>query len=236
MTSPLHIWITGASRGIGAAIARAVHAGNHCTISGRDAATVEELAATFPTGTVCVAPCDVANHQSVRSAHDAAVAAFGKVDVLVNNAGVASFRSFVETSLEDFDNQIAVNLRGVYSCCSVVVPAMIAQRAGMIVTINSIAATTTFSGCSAYSASKAGARALTQVLRSELREHGIKVSDILVGATDTSIWDQSMRDDHGHRMLLDSDVAQAVAMLIESYHNPRVLFEELTLRPQLGDL
>ena len=236
MSKPLHIWITGAGRGIGAAIARSVASGNHCTLSGRNRETLDALALEFPPGSVAVAPCDVSDHASVLAAHAQAVTAFGPVNVLVNNAGIASFRPFVETTPAEFDQQIAVNLRGVYSCCSAVVPAMIEQHSGMIVTINSIAARTTFSSCSAYGASKAGALALTQVLRAELREHGIKVCDVLVGATDTDIWAQDMREDHGHRMLRGSDVAQAVSMIIDTYSNPRLLFEELTVRPQLGDL
>lgn len=236
MSKPLHIWITGAGRGIGAAIARSVASGNHCTLSGRNRETLDALALEFPPGSVAVAPCDVSDHASVLAAHAAAVTAFGPVNVLVNNAGIASFRPFVDTTPAEFDQQIAVNLRGVYSCCSAVVPAMIEQHSGMIVTINSIAARTTFSSCSAYGASKAGALALTQVLRAELREYGIKVCDVLVGATDTDIWAKDMRQEHGHRMLHGSDVAQAVSMIIDSYSNPRLLFEELTVRPQLGDL
>lgn len=236
MSKPLHIWITGAGRGIGAAIARTIAAGNHCTVSGRNRESLDALASEFPPGNIAVAPCDVSDHSSVLAAHATAVTAFGPVNVLVNNAGIASFRPFVETTPEAFDEQIAVNLRGVYSCCSAVVPAMIEQQAGMIVTINSIAARTTFSSCSAYGASKAGALALTQVLRAELREYGIKVCDVLVGATDTDIWAKDMRQEHGHRMLHGSDVAQAVSMIIDSYSNPRLLFEELTVRPQLGDL
>lgn len=236
MSAPLHIWITGASRGIGAAIARSVANGNRCTLSGRNRTSLESIASEFPSGTVAIAPCDVADHASVVAAHSVATSTFGPVNVLVNNAGVASFRPFVETTLSEFDEQIAINLRGVFSCCSVVVPTMIEQQSGMIITINSIAARTTFAACSAYGASKAGALALTQVLRAELRGHGIKVCDVLVGATDTDIWAENMRDDHGHRMLRDTDVADSVSTIINTYSNPRLLFEELTVRPQLGDL
>lgn len=236
MTSPLHIWITGAGRGIGAAITRALASRNCCTISGRNRSTLETIAADFPSDMIHVAPCDVARHEDVIAAHQSAVATFGPVNVLINNAGIASFSPFTETTIDEFDHQIAVNLRGVFSCSSAVVPTMIERREGMIITINSIAARTTFTACSAYGASKAGALALTQVLRAELREHDIKVCDVLVGATDTDIWAQQMRNDHGHRMLLDSDVAQAVSTIVDSYTNPRLLFEEMTIRPQLGDL
>lgn len=236
MTSPLHIWITGAGRGIGAAITRVLASGNRCTISGRNRTTLEAIAADFPSDMIYLVPCDVAQHEDVMAAHQSAVARFGAVNVLINNAGIASFSPFTETSIDEFDQQIAVNLRGVFSCCSAVVPTMIERREGMIITINSIAARTTFTACSAYGASKAGALALTQVLRAELREHGIKICDVLVGATDTDIWAHEMRNDHGHRMLLDSDVAQAVSTIVDSYTNPRLLFEELTIRPQLGDL
>lgn len=236
MKSSLHIWITGAGRGIGAAITQALAAGNRCTVSGRDSGVLTSLAAGFPSGSIHVAPCDVTKHDSVLRAHERAVAAFGPVNVLVNNAGSASFRPFAETSIEEFDQQVAVNLRGVFSCSSAVVPAMIERRSGMIITINSVASRTTFSACSAYGASKAGALALTEVMREELRGYGIKVCNVLVGATDTEIWESQMRTEHGHRMLLDSDVAQAVSTIVDSYTNSRMLFEELTIRPQLGDL
>jgi short-subunit dehydrogenase len=236
MSAPLHIWITGASRGIGAAVAREVAKGNRCTLSGRDRDALELVANEFASDAVNVVPCDVAHHESVLEAHASAVASFGPVDVLINNAGVASFQPFTETSIEEFDRQIATNLRGVFSCCGVVTPSMIDRKSGMIITINSIAARTTFASCSAYGASKAGALALTQVLRTELRQHGVKVCDVLVGATDTDIWDPSMRDQHAHRMLQGRDVAQTVAMLVSTFWNPRLLLEEVLVRPQHGDL
>ncbi len=236
MSGSLHIWITGAGRGIGAAITRALADGNRCTVSGRDSDVLTSLAADFPSESIHVAPCDVSNHSSVLAAHDSAVAAFGPVHVLVNNAGSASFRPFTETSIEEFDQHIAVNLRGVFSCSSAVVPAMIEQRSGMIITVNSVASRTTFRACAAYGASKAGALALTQVMREELRGFGIKVCNLLVGATDTDIWAPDMRSEHGHRMIQSSDVAKAVDMLVDSYANPRMLYEEIIIRPQLGDL
>ena len=221
MNAPLHIWITGASRGIGAAVAREVAKGNRCTLSGRDRDALELVANEFASDAVNVVPCDVAHHESVLEAHASAV---------------ASFQPFTETSIEEFDRQIATNLRGVFSCCGVVTPSMIDRKSGMIITINSIAARTTFASCSAYGASKAGALALTQVLRTELRQHGVKVCDVLVGATDTDIWDPSMRDQHAHRMLQGRDVAQTVAMLVSTFWNPRLLLEEVLVRPQHGDL
>lgn len=236
MNGSLHIWITGAGRGIGAAITRALADGNRCTVSGRDSGVLTSLAADFPSGSIHVAACDVSNHDSVLRAHESAVAAFGAVNVLVNNAGSASFRPFAETPIEEFDQQIAVNLRGVFSCSSAVVPAMIEQRSGMIITINSVASRTTFRACAAYGASKAGALALTQVMREELRGFGIKVCNLLVGATHTDIWAPDMRSEHGHRMMQSSDVAKAVVMLVDSYTNPRMLYEEIIIRPQLGDL
>lgn len=236
MNRSLHIWITGAGRGIGAAVTRVLAAGNRCTISGRDSSVLTLLAADFPAGSIHVAPCDVSNHNSVLSAHNSAVAMFGPVNVLVNNAGSASFRPFTETPIEEFDQHIAVNLRGVFSCSKAVVPSMIEQRSGMIVTINSVAARTTFSACAAYGASKAGVLALTQVMREELRGYGIKVCNLLVGATDTDIWAPDMRTEHGHRMMQSEDVANAVVMIVDSYSNSRLLYEEVIIRPQLGDL
>lgn len=236
MSAPLHIWITGASRGIGAAIAQRLASRHHITLSGRDDASLRQVDSMLPRGHSAVVPCDVASVSSVRSAYVAATAVFGPVDVLINSAGIGIFSNLVSMTIEAFDDQIAINLRGVFLCTKNVLASMIERRQGMIITVNSIAAITAFSGCTGYGASKAGALALSRSLRSEVREHHIKVSDILVGATDTDIWTKEERASMGERMMQSEDVADAVEMLVASYHNPRVQFEEIIIRPQNGDL
>ncbi|MCX6139906.1 MAG: SDR family NAD(P)-dependent oxidoreductase [Candidatus Kapabacteria bacterium] len=236
MPQSLHIWITGAGRGIGAAIAKHLGGRHRITLSGRTESTLQQVAEQLPSQNAFTAPCDVTDPQSVSAAHASAVGHFGTVDVLINNAGIGVFKDLAEMSLEEFDAQIAVNLRGVFLCAKAVLPQMIERERGMIVTINSVAAISAFSGCSGYGASKAGALALTRSLRQEVRDSHVKVTDILVGATETEIWAQEDRDTNGARMMQAQDVADAVQMLVASYDNPRTHFEEILIRPQRGDL
>ncbi len=236
MSSPLHIWITGAGRGIGAAIAIELGRKHHITLSGRNEAALLQVQSMLAGGKGAAIPCDVASESSVRLAHTAAVELFGPVDVLINNAGIGVFQNLAEMSIADFDDQIAVNLRGTFLCTRSVLESMIARKQGLIATINSVAALTAFAGCTAYAASKAGALALNRSLRCEVREHNVKVTDLIVGATDTEIWSESERETFSDRMMQASDVASAVAMLVEGFHNPRTHFEEIIIRPQNGDL
>ena len=237
MSERLHIWITGAGRGIGAAIARALAADHNLSISARDTARLAEVITHAPTGSRIVAhTCDVRDAASVREAHETFVQAHGPVDVLINNAGIGIFRPLVDLSIEEFDDQINVNLRGVFLCVKAVLPSMIERQRGQIVTINSIAALTAYTNSTAYGASKAGALAMSRSLRNEVRDHGIKVHDLLVGATSTDIWPDSARDEFGHRMMRPDDVAAVVQDLVSDFFHPRTHIEELVLRPQRGDL
>ncbi|HLP28907.1 MAG TPA: SDR family oxidoreductase [Candidatus Didemnitutus sp.] len=236
MSASLHIWITGAGRGIGAAIAHQLGAKHRITLSGRNEASLRQIENMLPGGHAAVVPCDVANEHSVSLAHAAATQLFGPVDVLINNAGIAVFTDLANMTVDAFDDQVAVNLRGVFLGIKSVLPNMLAQQKGMIITINSVAAITAFSGCTGYGASKAGALALSRSLRNEVRGKHIKVADVIVGATETDIWGKEERTLLGERMMQSEDVADAVQMIVSSYSNPRVQFEEILIRPQRGDL
>ena len=219
MHKPLHVWITGASRGIGKAIAE----------MGREQENVIISATTR-------AECDVTHPASVAAAHAHMVAQHGPVDVLVNNAGVGIFADLATLSTRSFDETMAVNLRGPFLCIKSVLPLMLERKRGMILTINSVSAVTTFTGCTAYGASKAGLLALTRSLREEVRQHGIRVTDFLVGATSTEIWDQAARTEHAARMMLSSDIAGHVWTIVRTFDDPRSMIEEIIIRPQHGDL
>jgi 3-oxoacyl-[acyl-carrier protein] reductase len=237
MSERLHIWVTGAGRGIGKAIADALAVDHNLSISGRDTARLAEVIAHAPAGSRMVAhACDVRDVASVYEAHETFIRAHGPVDVLINNAGVGIFRPLVDLTVEEFDDQINVNLRGVFLCIKAVLPSMIDRKRGQIVTINSIAALTAYTNSTAYGASKAGALALSRSLRNEVRDHGIKVHDLLVGATSTDIWPDTARDEFEHRMMRPDDVASVVKDLVSDFFHPRAHIEEVVLRPQRGDL
>jgi short-subunit dehydrogenase len=111
---------------------------------------------------------------------------------------------------------------------------MMERKSGTIVNINSVAAVNSFKNCSAYGASKAGALALSRSMREDVREFGVKIIDMLVGATETEIWGDEMRAEAGHRMMQPEDIAQTIVNALKM--SDRAMIEEILLKPQLGNL
>ncbi|MBS1538008.1 MAG: SDR family oxidoreductase [Bacteroidetes bacterium] len=223
------VWITGANKGIGAAL----------TSQGAEQNFI--IAATSRSNSIITSQnihpfvCDVKSAESISRCYDEIIDELGKVDILINNAGVATFSTLWETSLGEADAMLNTNLRGMWFCTKTVLPDMINQKSGIIVNIQSVAAVKTFTNCSLYAATKAGALAMSRSLREEVREYGIKVIDIIPGATETDIWDSDSRNEFGSRMMQPSEIAtiiwQSLAMSKDSLQ-----LEEIVIRPQLGDL
>jgi len=230
------IWILGASRGIGAAIARSLQ-GYRIAVSARSRAALEDVASVAEgMNTVFVQPCDVASVESTSKAYESIVATLGPTNILVYCAGIGRFAPVDSLTTEDFDRHFAVNTRGYFDCIRHVLPWMKANETGQIIYINSIAVLESFTGCSVYGASKAAARAISRSVRAEVRGNGIKVTDVFVGATDTDIWDSATRESRRADMMTAEDVAMSVNSIISEHQNTRTHVEELVLRPQRGDL
>jgi short-subunit dehydrogenase len=231
----LHVWIMGASSGIGLALAEQLLPTARCTLSARTLQPLLTLQTRFPANAFAV-ECDVQSSCAIESAHVQATNNFGSVDVLVNVSGIARFGNCHEEAPQVTTAQLATNLSGAIACIQAVLPSMIQQQSGMILTVNSVAAIKTFAGGATYAASKAGLLAYTRCVRAEVRSFGIKVIDVLVGATETPIWSAEMLAEYGHRMMRANDVADTLHQCILQKSNPRTHWEELVLRPQLGDL
>lgn len=231
------IWITGGGRGIGKATAKAfASTGAHVIVSGRNEAALAETASEIRTsgGRADAVRLDVTSDESVRTAHAAIESKFGRVGVLVNNAGVTSFKKFEHTALDEFDAIISTNLRGYFLCTQAVLPSMIAAEKGSIINIHSVAAVETFSNSSVYAASKAGTLAMMRGLRAEVRKRGVRIIDVIPGAVETAMWSESNRTKHGAQMMQPRDVADVIVSL---YHQPeRATTDEIILRPIGGDL
>ena len=117
------------------------------------------------------------------------LAEHGRIDILVTAAGVARFGPVAEVATADWDQTLAVNLRGALLCCRAVLPAMMAARRGTIINIGSVVTSRTLTGSAAYTASKYGLLGFSRVLAEEMRPHGVRVGVLSAGATDTPLWD-----------------------------------------------
>lgn len=178
--------ITGASRGIGAAAARVfAAAGAQVVLMARSAGQIEALAAEV--GGLAVA-CDVGDWPSVRGAMAAVEARFGRLDVLINNAGVIEpIARLADADPVAWGAAIDINLKGVFHGCRAAVPLMRRQGAGTIVNLSSGAAYSPYEGWSAYCAAKAGVLMLTRALHQEEAGRGLRVLGLSPGTVATGM-------------------------------------------------
>ena len=228
--------ITGGGSGIGLAIAHALaKAGYSVVITGRDHARLQAAAGDLKTktGGVIPLPCDVSDPQSVERLLAEIASRFGKIDVLVNNAGVAQTMTSVEkTPVGAWKQVIDINLTGTFLVTRAALPLM--SAGATIVNNLSIAAVHSFPGMAAYNASKAGALGFTNVLREELRKSGIRVLALLPGAVDTEIWSQFWPEAPREKMVSAETVAEAVLHAISA--PPPATVEEIRIGPVIGVL
>jgi NADP-dependent 3-hydroxy acid dehydrogenase YdfG len=212
--------VTGASRGIGAAIARRLGAeGVRVVLLSRNAGALAALATEIGGGAVA-APCDLSDPGAVDTAR-AALRRLGAdaPDILVNNAGAFFVTPAHETAVDAFRDLLELNLTAPFAFVRAFLPAMRARGSGHLVTIGSIADRVAFPGNAAYAASKFGLRALHEVLRAELKGSGVRASLVSPGPVDTPLWDAvdaSTRVGHTARtdMLSADDVAAAVGFVV----------------------
>ena len=223
--------VTGAGRGIGAAIARQLSAmGATLVLGGRAVAPLESTAkAITDTGGKCeVVPCDVSDPSAVEAAARLVEASLGRVDILVNNAGIAGPGGPLhQLAPEAWDQIFNTNLRGVYCTTRAFAPMMIRARSGHIINISSLAGKNALPNGAAYAASKWGLNGLTYSMAEELRAHNIRVSVICPGSVHTEFSEHAGKN--AEKMLQPSDVAHAVAMIVTQA--PRSFASEILLRP-----
>jgi NAD(P)-dependent dehydrogenase (short-subunit alcohol dehydrogenase family) len=223
--------VTGASRGLGLAIAEALsERGFHLILAARSQRPLERLAARLPNSTAIA--CDIRDPQSVARLA-ALVATRKRLDVLINNAGIAGPSQPIESL--DFAAWRAVidtNLHGTFLVAQSLLPYL--GKGSVIVNNLSVAARTAFPGMAAYNSSKRGLLAFTETLREELRPRGIRVVALLAGATDTDIWKQFLPAAPRRRMMSPRTIAQAVVMAATQPANANV--DELVITPSAGAL
>lgn len=183
--------VTGASRGIGEAAARHLAAlGAHVVLAARSRERVDAVAAEIVSagGTATAVACDVAQAADVAAVIDAAVAATGRLDVLVNNAGLIDpIARLADSDPGAWSAIVDVNLKGVYHGLRFAIPQMLAQGGGTVINISSGAATSALEGWSHYCATKAAVLSLTRCADKEYRDHGIRVIGLSPGTVATGM-------------------------------------------------
>jgi NAD(P)-dependent dehydrogenase (short-subunit alcohol dehydrogenase family) len=183
--------VTGGARGIGEAIVRAYTAeGAHVAIADVEKAKADELAAEIGGKTIAI-ELDVRDGKSIEALVARTIAKLGGVDILVNNAGIFNMGPLSEIAEADFDDQFAVNVRGLLFVTKAVAAQMIRQgRGGKIINMSSQAGRRGEARVAIYCATKAAVISLTQSLGLELIQYGINVNAIAPGVVDTPMWDR----------------------------------------------
>ena len=224
--------VTGGSRGIGRAIARALVAeGAQVAITGRSEA---HLAAARPIiesagpGAVETLQADMRRADEVKRAIDATAARFGGLDIVINNAGVGVFTSVSAMTAAQWTDVIETNLTGVFYACQAALPHLQQRGGGFIINISSLAGKNPFADGAAYCASKAGLNAFSEALMQEVRYDNIRVSYVMPGSVATEFvgGDASKGADW---KIASEEVAEVVVNLLR--HNPRSLPSRVELRP-----
>tara|TARA_B110000467_G_C18205598_1_gene414360 strand:+ start:200 stop:913 length:714 start_codon:yes stop_codon:yes gene_type:complete len=227
--------ITGASSGVGAALSRALcEKGYHCILAARSADKLEKLSQSLRNGgfSCSVIVVDVSNESSVDALFESS-AKIGTVSLLINNAGLGIFSKIEESSVEDWDSQINVNLRGSFLVSRKFIPAMQSRKMGTLVFMNSVAGNFGYPYSAAYVASKFGLKGLSESLRNELRKDNIKVISVHPGAINTSFWDDISVDFPRKEMLSSEMIADSVVHAVEA--PGATVIENLTIRRVGGD-
>ncbi len=182
--------ITGASSGMGAAAARHLAAQGAAVVLGaRRSGRIEALAAEIAQagGKAIAVTTDVTRRGDLKALADAAVETYGRIDVLINNAGVMPLSPLDRLKVDEWDQMIDVNLKGVLYGIAAALPYMKAQKSGHIINLSSVAGHKLFGGSAVYSATKFGVRALSEGLREEVAPDNIRVTIISPGAVRTEL-------------------------------------------------
>ncbi len=230
------IVITGASQGIGEAIAVAFATlpDARLALVARSADKLDAVAATCQAQGAKAQPfvCDVTDDDAVAQLAQQVQHHYGVPDVLVNNAGAFAPGLLMETSARSFRDQIEANLTSAFLVTQAFLSAMRVARRGHLFFMGSVASIRAYPGGVAYCAAKHGLLGLARVVREETRADGLRVTTLLPGATRTPSWDGTQEPDS--RFMPPEDIA---AVVLNAYAlSDRSVMEEIVLRPQLGDL
>ncbi|MFM9944666.1 MAG: SDR family oxidoreductase [Bacteroidia bacterium] len=232
-----NVIITGGTRGIGRSlISKFASAGFNIATCSRNEGELKSLKSFFkkkyPSLKIFVAKCDVSKKNEIISFGAESIHQIGIPDVLINNAGLFLPGTIADEKDGDFEEQINTNLASAYHLTRTILPGMIAKKTGYIFNFCSTASIMAYTNGGSYCISKFGMLGFSRVLREEMKEHNIRVSSILPGATNTSSWE-------GSNLPLDRFInPDDIANLIFNFYNTPVTMniEEILVRPFKGDI
>lgn len=235
--------IMGASSGIGAATASLLASqGAKVSIAARRLDRLEEIKEINPDAEIKAFAADVTNAGEVQKVIDQTVSAFGRVDVLFNNAGIMPVNNLDQIARDEWQNMLDINVKGVLNGIAAALPIMKNQRSGHIITTSSVLGYEVLPGYAAYSGTKYAVRAIMEGLRQEEHKNNIKTTIIAPGSVKTELFDsinndeirnnlkESMKQPGSEMMALQPDeIAQVVAFVIDTPANMAV--NEMVIRP-----
>lgn len=228
--------VTGASRGIGCAIASSfAKNGSKVAVSARNGKELDGLVSRIKKegGEAFAVPADMADEDQIKNLVSKALAHYGVIDVVVNNAGLGIWSPVTEMKTEDFDATFNVNLRGVFLLCREVIPHFVKKGGGHFINIASVASKSANANLAAYCASKAALVMFSESLALEVRNQNIKVTCVSPGSVASDFGEKFPNDRPANRpgliKLTNEEVAEAC--LAVATQDPNAWTSELILRP-----
>lgn len=230
--------ITGASRGIGRESARLfAREGAKLVLASRSKERLDALAKElldFYDADALAFQCDVTKASEVKALMDKTIETFGRIDILLNSAGVGQLKPVTELTVEEFDEMIDVNLKGTFYASKFAAEAMAKQKGGHIINLPGILGKAVMRMSSGYSASKYGVTGLSKAITQDLMRDGVKVTLLHFGGVDTTFWDKITMRVQREKMLA---VQQAAEMVLMSATQPsNLVLGELVLQPESHQL
>lgn len=221
-------YVTGGTKGIGLGIAKAlIEAGLKVAISGRNSEDLEKARHELGVKNVVAIKADVRNYDDEAAAVNKIIEQFGKLDIVIANAGMGIFAPVDKLSLEDWNAMIATNLTGAFHTLKATVEQLKEQK-GYYISIASLAGTNFFAEGAGYNASKFGLVGFTQAAMLDLRAHDIKCTTIMPGSV-TSNFNGHVPDEQDKWKIQPEDIGEIVVNLLRM--NPNVLPSKIEVRP-----
>lgn len=223
--------VTGASRGIGRSTALALaRSGAYVSLAARTETHLREVQSEIEAcgGQAAIFPTDVSCEAEVAQLVYGTVERFGRLDIVVNNAGIGIFEPLTETTSEQWDRIMAINARGPFLLCRAAIPFLEQQRQSFIVNIASVVGVKGYENQAAYSASKHALMGMTKALAREVQKAGIRVHAICPGGVDTPMANLARPDLDRSVLMQPDEIADVVLFLVTRQGN--AVIDEIHVR------